>query len=1168
MAVRRNSAILLGIPKYNNDYWSPLPYVKNDIYGEVGLKAILEEKLGNGLCFDSVRIPHSTLSNTELKNYIWDKFDEFEQEMESDNFILLYFSGHGTLHPKYNSPCLVCNNSSPEDPETTGISFDWIYNLIKKHSRHVILIIDSCFSGQISADNFIADKLRNASTAIFASSSEYEASFSAADYSQSLFTKKIVEGLLGHALAVTNGEVTTSSLAAYLEHEFATEAQTPVCIVPHDPIVLSVPCKPVIVKKKLSDKELKELNDAFKNYLSSKRRHLKTHKLFSDPEYFIYQKATEHFLVKDSNSCLVKERYERDELDTTVSIGMLETILSWSVEEKQLAFVQGDTGMGKTSVLERFWLENAEAWLDGKSAPVPIFIDLRLFSGVRLHGRSARFKHDDYSESVRKFRSILIDYIQNELGLPLYWRNLKSMCEEKKVLLIFDGLDEMSQDGNEESIETHLRLINELACTGVKIVISTRTHYFRNDAIFFKLISTSGLSWDSCLILELLPFEPSHIKKYVSLYLSSEGKKRWKNLILKATNLLSISTRPFLLGSLVSLLERHDINEKDLTETGVYHHYLNEWLSRDRWRYEEFLEDFRQIIELDLSTLHGSELIPEFDKKQGDMLAWSEELLTKFIETLAVESYLENKHFYTAEEIFDYLRGKMPSLPDIFIGFFEYAIRTCTFLKRDATGHYKFIDISIESFFAAKRLYWEIKREGYSWDVNIKGVSKLEPIPYSLGARPLTDDVRQFMLDLISIADSPILRSLITKDPNRIQNNPFTLKYLGGNCLTLLSYLGKGRIRGDFKKSMLNGAYLNAVNLSSVNFEYCIFEDCTFSKATFNRTKLDGTQFLKCDFENADFNGVQINGNAVIASCSGVETIRNRTKELNNAIIQSKKGSRKLKIPSIGGLLSRMRILPGGRYLAGANSADANFIKECPQHEVVVSPFAIDIHPVTNGQFADFIRFNPEWGKHAVIRRLQNAYYLKDWDDENNPPSDKTYHPVTYVSWFAAKAYAQWAGKRLPTEAEWEFALRDGRHEESLQFPWGDVNNFPEEYGDFVNNHEVISVKQEGLPKSKNYQLLFMSGNVNEWVFDWYGEGYYRFLAEEYSEKNINPKGPAFGSRRIFRGGSFLSGQDRNFSQFTCFFRDSLLPQNTNQDMGFRCVMDHNESKQRGYNDE
>lgn len=1158
-------AILVGIPEYANDFWEPLPYVKNDIHGDDGLKSVLESKLGGGYCFEKVVVAPHKHKNTKLKEFIWDYIQGIQKDLDEDSVILVYFSGHGTLHPKYKRPCIVCFNTTPEDPETTGIEFSWIYDLITSIRGRVFLVIDSCFSGKISADQFILEKLEAASTAIFASSSENESSFSSLDHTKSLFTAKFIGGLLGNGLALESGEVTASSLKRFLEEEFVSETQTPVCTIPKETIVLSVPNRPVAVH---SDTLVNIDESKLAGYVVTRKRRLETDILFSNIDYFIHQDANEYSIVKDYDKRLIKTRHESDGWNPPSSFMMDKLTLWLNKENIQIAIIQGDTGMGKTSVLKQFWLECANSWLSDKTKVLPIFVDLRLFSGVRLHGRSARPDDaDDYSEAVRKFRSILMDHFQNELGLPFFWNTLKNISTEKRILLIFDGLDEMSQDGGNESIETHLRLLNELVGLGVKTIISMRTHYISSESIFIELIRRSGLPWSSCLVFELHPFNQAHIQKYISSYLDAKQQEYWHALIKKATNLLKISSRPFLLDSLVSLLKQHNEIDKEINESTVYKHYLNEWLKRDRWRYDEFIENFRQIVERDLSTLHGSELIPEFEKDNDDLVSWSESLLTKFIETLALESYLDNKHYYTADEISDYLRGKMPSLPDVFIGFFEYAIRTCTFMKRDEAGNYKFIDTSVEAFFAAKRIHWEANRKKYSWDIRLDGSASLEPIPYSLGAKRISDEIRQFLFDLFNKSDEPRLKSFIVKHRDRIERNPFTLKYLGGNCLTLINHINKGKVKGNYRQTDLSGCYLKSSNLTKVNFEHSIFEDCDFSGAEFVRAKLDGAQFVRCDFEGADFNNADINGSAVIKSCSGIETIKNKTEGFNHALSQSEKGLRELNIPTIEGL-TKMRILGGGRYLAGAKNSEANSPDECPQHEVIVSPFAIDIHPVTNNQFAEFIRNNPEWGKRPVINRLQNAYYLKDWDDENNPPDEKLDHPVTYVSWFAASAYAKWAGKRLPSEAEWEFALRDGRHEEALVFPWGnEESDFPEQYHDFISDHEVVSVKKLNLPESANFRLLFMSGNVNEWVHDWYAENYYEYLLEHPKACN-NPKGPLFGSRRVFRGGSFLSGQDSSMSQFTCFFRGALLPQNTNQDMGFRCVMDTEKCKERSLHDD
>ena len=132
-----------------------------------------------------------------------------------------------------------------------------------------------------------------------------------------------------------------------------------------------------------------------------------------------------------------------------------------------------------------------------------------------------------------------------------------------------------------------------------------------------------------------------------------------------------------------------------------------------------------------------------------------------------------------------------------------------------------------------------------------------------------------------------------------------------------------------------------------------------------------------------------------------------------------------------------MVLIPAGEFQMGSYDVEGGE-SEQPVHAVYVDEFYMDIHEVTNAEYKKFIDANPEWQKgkwwqtDRIKRRFHNGKYLKDWN-ENNYPEGKGDHPVQ-VSWYAAMAYAQWAGKRLPTEAEWEKAARGGLV--GKRFPW------------------------------------------------------------------------------------------------------------------------------------
>ncbi len=183
-----------------------------------------------------------------------------------------------------------------------------------------------------------------------------------------------------------------------------------------------------------------------------------------------------------------------------------------------------------------------------------------------------------------------------------------------------------------------------------------------------------------------------------------------------------------------------------------------------------------------------------------------------------------------------------------------------------------------------------------------------------------------------------------------------------------------------------------------------------------------------------------------------------------------------------------MVYIPAGEFQMGSEHADAEE-DEQPIHTVFVNAFLMDKYPVTNRKFREFLNTNPEWRKpDDIINHIRWNYhdgsYLKDWQMNMYPPG-KGDHPVTQVSWYAAMAYAESVGKRLPTEAEWERAARgglDGKH-----YSWGNVE-------DFANADEYLNAEDNlpiGLTPANNYGLYDMCGNVWEWCLDAYNEDFY-----------------------------------------------------------------------------
>ena len=128
-------------------------------------------------------------------------------------------------------------------------------------------------------------------------------------------------------------------------------------------------------------------------------------------------------------------------------------------------------------------------------------------------------------------------------------------------------------------------------------------------------------------------------------------------------------------------------------------------------------------------------------------------------------------------------------------------------------------------------------------------------------------------------------------------------------------------------------------------------------------------------------------------------------------------------------------LIPAGEFQMGSDSGEPD---EKPVHTVYVDAFYIDVYAVTSADYKKFVDANPQWQKDSIPEKYHDGDYLALWE-KNDYPKEKADHPVIYVTWYAAMAYAQWSGKRLPTEAEWEKAARGGLV--GKKYPWGDTED-------------------------------------------------------------------------------------------------------------------------------
>lgn len=301
-----------------------------------------------------------------------------------------------------------------------------------------------------------------------------------------------------------------------------------------------------------------------------------------------------------------------------------------------------------------------------------------------------------------------------------------------------------------------------------------------------------------------------------------------------------------------------------------------------------------------------------------------------------------------------------------------------------------------------------------------------------------------------------------------------------------------------------------------------------------------------------------------------------------------------------------MVLIPGGEFMMGSDAEDAR-PDEKPSHKVKVSPFLMDATEVTNAEFRAFVNATgyvttaeKTPSKEEIMAQLPPGspappdelftpgslvfvtpgnpaeYWWKwtpgaNWKHPHGPDSSidgKDDYPVVQVSWLDAEAYAQWAGKRLPTEAEWEFAARGGL--KGKIYAWGDKDPYQGAapaniwQGQFPRQDTGADGFKGASPikrfKPNGYGLFDMTGNVWEWIADWYRHDAYAQLTAG-KRPIIDPKGPIdsfdpeepYSKKRVQRGGSFLC--DQSFCRsYRVSARMKSSPDTGLEHTGFRCV--------------
>ncbi|GIN70562.1 hypothetical protein J14TS2_10370 [Bacillus sp. J14TS2] len=282
-----------------------------------------------------------------------------------------------------------------------------------------------------------------------------------------------------------------------------------------------------------------------------------------------------------------------------------------------------------------------------------------------------------------------------------------------------------------------------------------------------------------------------------------------------------------------------------------------------------------------------------------------------------------------------------------------------------------------------------------------------------------------------------------------------------------------------------------------------------------------------------------------------------------------------------------MVLIEGGEFLMGTEDKEGFPADgEGPIRKVQLDPFYMDQYAVTNEQFEQFVdetgyvteaeQFGWSFVFHLFLSEetlqqisqrpvgvpwwvpVEGAYWRHP-EGADSTIQDRMNHPVSHISWNDAEAYCKWSGKRLPTEAEWEYAARGGLTQK--KYPWGDelILNGKHQCNIWQGKFPVKNTKADGYIGTcpvnsfspNGYGLYNIVGNVWEWCNDWFSPQYH------LDSITHNPTGPTTGTNKSMRGGSYLCHKSY-CNRYRVAARSSNTPDSSTGNIGFRCVGDVN----------
>lgn len=534
------------------------------------------------------------------------------------------------------------------------------------------------------------------------------------------------------------------------------------------------------------------------------------------------------------------ERYEQEEINKmhvyipltaknqqNIFIGRLDDyLLNWLQKPGVHTTLLGNYGTGKSTTLKRLMYIQAKKYMSNPDENrIPIFVELK---GFRQAPRS---------------RQLITDIIVNEFGVKgnFTFAKFQELNQKGKFLIIFDGFDEMADRVLDGLPYEHFEELGTLACQNGKVILSSRTHYFRD---YDHVIDVHNEARDLYSSIEgrsgfQILFLNSFTEKDIDTYLETSFKFEWENYkkVIKNTyDLKSLAEVPILLNMIVQILPEMIKDKLTINRSEIYQKFTDKWFRREVWRRGLHTSD--RIYFCKQLALH-------FYKKQENYVHWK-----------SLPQYIKN-----------YFKDRINTPTDLDI--FEADVRTSNFLvRKEDSGNYYFVHKSFMEFFVAKCFYDNIINKTLNGLDELHDFIKSKVI-YEFLFEMLSKDDLNTIKDDLYIKDREDYHELMSTNHNNRNHKIYTNSQSIGNCAYLLikkgipldkSILDSAKLAGltlkdiSFKGTSLRGVDFSYCTLSNIDFQdadlsFAKFEGSILVNINFKRTKLEKASFLNTEID-------------------------------------------------------------------------------------------------------------------------------------------------------------------------------------------------------------------------------------------------------------------------------------------------------------------------------